>query len=80
MTSRMNRASAARYITEQLGQTVTKAALEKMAQRDEGPAYSIVLGQASYLRESIDAWLADLPRQPAKRGRRSVAHENQQAA
>jgi hypothetical protein len=73
MTEHLTREDAARELARLLGWEVTKATMEKLAERGGGPPYVILLGRAAYPREPLLAWArsAGLLRPPKARAQRA---------
>lgn len=68
------------WLSHRLGRPVSKGALEKLAERGEGPPYRIILGQAAYDPEDLKAWLASTAGEPQRQPRRGTVSRSQIAA
>lgn len=69
----LTRPDAADYLSAKLGRKVTVGALHRHASDGTGPEYVMILGRASYLAESLDAWVEQLVQPPTKRVREQAA-------
>jgi hypothetical protein len=67
MSEYLTRNEAAIELSGYFGRRVTKATLEKLAERGEGPPYVIILGKASYPRAPLREWAEAAPQPPRAR-------------
>lgn len=75
MSEFLTRDGAVGYLSSK-GLPVTKAALEKHAERGTGPRYRIFLGRSVYEPQALDGWVeAQLkaPRRPRARRRAGIS-------
>jgi hypothetical protein len=61
---RYTRRDAARYLTERLGRSVSHRTMPKLTL-----PYQLILGQASYRQDDLDAYIDGLLRAPRRMGR-----------
>jgi hypothetical protein len=76
MQTYLDRDGARDYLREG-GVRIGDNALKDHASRDSGPAYRVINGRALYLREDLDAWVAEQAARPVmKRGRRQQSDQS----